>query len=132
MKVAALWPARHKLLTVIVDESGRSGAPIDAARTRESASALITWLDMTVDVLVLSDAHDALVELARAASSLTLELAPHELLEAIRRVAGFTHRPQRDTAAFLARWPLTPALRRHLRRSPSATPGRNRDQLPLL
>jgi hypothetical protein len=132
MKVAALWPARHKLLAVIVDERGRPAAPIDAARTRESASALIAWLDMTVDVLVVSDAHDALVDLARSASSLTLELAPHKLLEAIRRIAGFTHRPQRDTAALLARWPLTPVLRRYLRRPPSVGLARHRDQLPLL
>jgi hypothetical protein len=106
----------------------RSGRP---AR-KEAATALLAWLDMTVDALVISDQHVALIELARAAASnLTLELAPHDLLKAIRRVAGFTHRPQHDTAALLARWPLTPAVRRYLRRSPSTAP-RDRDQLHLL
>jgi len=130
VKVAGVWPAPRRLFAVILDDRGRPPAPVTAARTAEAASALFAWLDQTVDALVLSDAHGPLIELARTAQ-LPLELAPHELLEAIRAVAGFRHRPQRDTAALLARWSLTPALRRYLRPSVAA-PARHRDQLPLL
>jgi hypothetical protein len=131
MRVAGLWPARSKLLAVIVDERGRQPAPISAVRTTEAAAALIAWLDTTVDALVVSDRDRPLIELARAAAAtLPLALAPHELLEAIRAAAGFTHRPQRHTAAFLARWYLSPALRRYLRQD--VAPAVERDQLPLL
>ena len=129
MRVAGLWPARAQLLAVIVDDAGRPAAPISAAKTIEAATALFAWLDTSVDALVLSDRHVTLIELARAAK-LPLALAPHELLEAIRCVAGFTHRPQRQTAALLARWYLSPPLRRYLRHTvPNIA---ERDQLSLL
>lgn len=129
MRVAGLWPARTKLIAVIVDERRYPAAPVTAARTTAAAAALFAWLEMTVDALVLSDRHATLIDLARAAK-LPPALAPHELIEAIRTAAGFTHRPPRQTAAFLARWYLTPALRRYLRQD--TAPSVERDQLPLL
>lgn len=130
MRVCGLWSTRKHLFAVLLDDDGRPRPPIKAASTRDACAALFAWLAAAaLDALVLSDRSGPLVELARA-MKLRVYLAPHDLIEAIRAAAGYTHRPHRDTATLLARWYLTPTLRRYLRGSTASDPHPN--QIPLL
>jgi hypothetical protein len=130
MSACALWLGAQRLCAVIVEHDGQLQRPIRAARTPEACAALLAWLSTReVHTLVMSERNRTLIAQAQAAH-LRVELAPHALLEAIRCAAGFTHRPHRDTAALLARSPLTPGLRNLLRECRAPDPAA--EQLPLL
>ena len=131
MNACGLWPGARRLYAVIVDDDGQlRRRPICADQTREACESLLAWLALSdITTVVLSDRSHLLIAHARAAC-LNLELVPHPLLEAVRRVAGLDHRSPRYTAALLARWHLTPLLRAHLRHSHITE--QSASQLPLL
>lgn len=130
MSVCGLWSTPKRWIAVIVDDTGHPRPPITVAQTPEACAGLLAWLATTaIDALVLSDRSAAIIELARAAS-LHVQIAPQELLDAIRRAAGVTQRPHRHTATLLARWYLSPALRPYLREIPA--PCHHPAQIPLL
>ena len=130
MSACGLWLGAQRLVAVIVEDDGQLQRPIHAARTPEACAALLAWLSTReVHTLVTSERNHMLIAQAHAAH-LPVQLVPHELLEAIRAVAGYTRRPHRDSAALLARWPLTPGLRNPLREC--RAPGPAAEQLLLL
>lgn len=130
MSVCGLWTPPKRLVAVLIDDTGRARPPISAAPTPQARAALLTWLaTCAIDTLVLGERHRDLIDLARVLH-LHVEIAPAELLHAIRLATGLSQRPPRHTAALLARWYLTPALRRYLR-PPPPSPLHDR-QLPLL
>jgi hypothetical protein len=115
VSACGLWATSKRLCAVIIDDTGTARPPISAARTPQACATLLAWLSTTnVRTLVLSECSGALIAQAHAAN-LSVHIAPHELFEAIRIAAGLIHRPHRYTAGLLARWPLSPGLRRHLR-----------------
>lgn len=130
-----VWPTRRGrgLIAVAVDEEGHAEKPLPFGRSPEAAWALLAHLDTSVGLdceLVLPDWLARSDELAR----LSLErgsavwLVPLPILEAVRIVANLATGPPARTAAALARLPLAPALRAHLRRlTPPST-----QQLSLL
>jgi len=125
-----LWPGARRLYAVIVDDGQLRLRPICAAQTREACECLLAWLVLSDrTTVVLSDRGHLLIAHARAACP-NLELVPHPLLEAVRRVAGLEHRSPRYTAALLTRWHLTPLLRAHWRHSHITE--QSASQLPLL
>jgi hypothetical protein len=116
-----LWPSRKGLVAVVVDEEGRPEHPLHVARDVEGYWALLEHLDGHTGLdceLVLPDwlarddgpAHPAL---ARGGA---VWIAPGPLIEAVRTIARLGTGPPARTAAALARLPLAPALRGHLRR----------------
>jgi hypothetical protein len=116
-----LWPGRRGLVAVVVDEEGVPEPPLVVARTDEGHWTLLEHLDRHVGLdceLVLSDwlargdgpAHLAL---ARGAA---VWIVPAPLVEAVRIIGRLGTGPAGRTAAALARLPLAPALRGHLRR----------------
>jgi hypothetical protein len=129
--LCGLWPTPRRFVAVILDH-GHPTPPIALAQTPAARAGLVQWLaDRHLTGLALSDAMacDPIVTLALDAQ-LTVWLVPATLLEAIRTATGFTQRPAKYTAALLARWPSTPALRPYLRRLTDSTPEPN--QLCLL
>jgi hypothetical protein len=115
-----------------VDEDGNAQPALTFGRGPEDAWALLAYVDTTVGLdweLVLPDWLARSDELAR----FTIErggaiwLVPAPILEAVHIVAHLSTGPPARTAAALARLPLAPALRAHLRR---LTPPPKR-QLPL-
>ena len=130
MTVCGLWPSPRRLIAVIVDDQGKLAPPITALKTEQACSALLAWLNNgDLDAAVLSDRDALLINLAQAVK-LPVQLIPHDLLQAIRVVTGYTHRPHAHTAALLARWYLSPRLRRFLRTAVVMT--KQPDQLKLL
>ena len=130
-----VWPARRgrSLVAVVVDEDGNAQPPLAFGRGTEAAWALLAYLDASVGLdceLVLPDWLTKSDELARFALERggAVWLVPVPILEAVHVVAHLAAGPPARTAAALARLPLAPALRAHLRR---LTPPR-KDQLPLL
>lgn len=130
MSACGLWPNRTGFIAVIVDDRGQAGPPIRVAPTREAATALLSWLHaLTIDAVVLGERNQPLLDIARALG-LSVQIAPHGLLEAIRNVTGLDRRCARETATLLARWHRTAGLREYLRQPPAATP--HTRQIPLL
>lgn len=130
MSVCGLWTSPKRLFAVLIDDTGRARPPISAPPTPQARAALLNWLaTCAVDAVVLGERNRDLIDLAHVLR-LHVEIAPAELLHAIRHAAGLTQRPPRHTAVLLARWYLTPALRRYLR-APPPSPPLDR-QLPLL
>jgi len=120
-------------VAVVVDEDGRAQPALVVGRGAEDAWALLAWLDASVGLdceLVVPDWLAKSDELARFALERggAVWLVPVPILEAVHVVANLATGPPARTAAALARLPLAPALRAHLRR---LTPP-SRRQLPLL
>jgi len=129
-----VWPARRGrgLVAVVVDEEGSAQAPLPFARGPEAAWALLSWLDASVGLdceLVLPDWLAKSEDIAHLALERggAVWLVPVPILEAVHVVARLSTGPPARTAAALARLPLAPALRAHLRRlTPPPT-----QQMPL-
>lgn len=124
-----VWPARRGrgLIAVVVNEEGVAQAPLPFGRGPEAAWALLSWLDASVGLdceLVLPDWLARSEDLAHFALERggAVWLVPATILEAVHVVAHLATGPPARTAAALARLPLAPALRAHLRRlTPPAT-----------
>jgi hypothetical protein len=129
-----VWPARSArcLVAVVVDEDGRALPPQTFGRNPDDAWAMLASLDASVGLdceLVLPEwlaRSDGLAHLALERGS-PVWLVPAPIFEAVHIVAHLVSRPPARTAAALARLPLAPALRAHLRRL--APPPKH--QLPL-
>jgi len=129
-----VWPARRGrgLIAVVVDEDGTAQSPLPFGRGAEAAWALLSWVDASVGLdceLVLPDWLAKSEDLARFALERggAVWLVPAPILEAVRIVGHLATGPPARTAAALARLPLAPALRAHLRRlTPPPT-----QQMPL-
>lgn len=127
-----VWPSRRSLVAVVVDEQGRAEEALHAERGEEGAWSLLALLDRNVGLdweLVVPSwlaRHDALAKLALS-RGVAIWLVPDLLAESVRIVANLATGPPARTAAALARLPLAPALRGHLRRHCRA----DRRQLPL-
>ena len=129
-----VWPARRArgLVAVVVDEDGIAQPPLTFGRGPEDAWALLAFLDASVGLdceLVLPDWLARSDDIARFAVERggAAWLVPVPILEAVHIVAHLATGPPARTAAALARLPLAPALRVHLRR---LTPP-PKHQLPL-
>ncbi len=129
-----VWPARRGrgLIAVVVDEGGTAQQPLPFGRDADAAWALLSWLDASVGLdcaLVVPDWLARSTDIARFALERggAVWLVPVPILEAVHVVAHLATGPPARTAAALARLPLAPALRAHLRR---LTPP-PRQQLPL-
>lgn len=130
-----VWPARRRrgLIAVVVDEEGTAQTPLPFGRGAEAAWALLSWLDASVGLdceLVLPDWLARATDIAHLAleRGSAVWLVPVPILEAVHVVAHLATGPPARTAAALARLPLAPALRAHLRR---LTPPSSQ-QMPLL
>ena len=128
-----VWPGPRRATAVLFDPAGTRQPPLSLANTDPARSALLTWLADKPASLVIPDtrlAQPFLNQLTRAGHPpLAVWLAPRDLLEAIRLATGLTTRAPKHTAALLARWPTSNALRPFLRRL-IASP--HPDQLLLL
>jgi hypothetical protein len=128
-----VWPGPRRATAVLFDPAGTRQAPLSLANTDPARSALLTWLADKPASLVIPDtrlAQPFLNQLSQADQPpLAVWLAPRDLLEAIRLATGLTTRAPKHTAALLARWPTSNALRPFLRRLIAAP---HPDQLPLL
>jgi len=128
-----VWPGPRRATAVLFDPAGTRQPPLSLANTDPARSALLAWLADKPASLVIPDtrlAQPFLNQLSRADHPpLAVWLAPRDLLEAIRLATGLTTRAPKHTAALLARWPTSHALRPFLRRL-IASP--HPDQLPLL
>ena len=103
--------------------------PITAQRTPQACACLLEYLKAAgCDIVVVTDHAADVVEKAHL-TNLSVYIAPHALVEAIRNASGLRSRPLSHSAALLARWPLHPALAVHLRQSFPPRPKLN--QLPL-
>jgi hypothetical protein len=129
-----VWPSRRPggLVGVVADEDGRAQPPLAFGRSPDEAWAMLAYLDATVGLdceLVLPDWLAKSDDIARFAVERggAVWLVPAPILEAVRIVAHLVKGPPARTAAALARLPLAPALRAHLRRL--ARPPQH--QLPL-
>ena len=118
-----VWPTRRAqgLVAVVVDEDGRAQPPLTFARGPDDAWALLAYLDASVGLdceLVLPDWLARSVDIARFAveRGSAVWLVPPPILESVHVVAHLVTGPPARTAATLARLPLAPALRAHLRR----------------
>ena len=119
-----VWPARRlgcHLVAVVVDEDGRAQPPLLVERSAEGAWSLLAHLDAAVGLdydLVLPHwlaRSDSLARFALERGNAAW-LVPAPIIEAVRVVAHLATGPPARTAAALARLPLAPALRMHLRR----------------
>ncbi len=118
-----VWPARRarSLVAVVVDEDGTAQLPLSFGRGPDEAWAMLAYLDASVGLdceLVVPDWLARSDELARFAVERggAVWLVPPRILEAVHVVAHLVTGPPARTAAALARLPLAPALRAHLRR----------------
>ena len=130
MSVCGLWQGTHRLFAAIIDDDGELRPVITAPATRDNAHHLLSYLATAgVDTLIIAERSHFLIANAQRLK-LEIRLVPCELLNAIRAATGLNHRPPRNTAILLARWPLIPVLRLHLRklRVPAAS---QENQLPL-
>jgi len=129
-----LWPARRarSLVAVVVDEDGHAQPPLTFGRDPDDAWAMLASLDASVGLdceLVLPEwlaRSDGIARFAIERGG-SIWLVPAPILEAVHIVAHLVTGPPARTAAALARLPLAPALRAHLRRL--APPPKH--QLPL-
>jgi hypothetical protein len=130
VSTCGLWVGAQRLCAVVVEDDGRRHRPIRAAPTPAACAALFEWLSSRdIHTLVIGEGNPTLIAQAQAAH-LHVQLAPRTWLEAIRSLTGYSRRPHHDSAALLARWPLTPGLRNLLRECrPTEPPAQ---QLPLL
>lgn len=108
-------------MAVVVDEDGNAQAPLAFGRGIDAAWALLAYIDASVGLdceLVLPDWLAKSDDLARFAVERggAVWLVPVPILEAVHIVAHLATGPPARTAAALARLPLAPALRAHLRR----------------
>ena len=116
MSVCGLWQGTRRLVAVIIDDDGELRPPITAPATSDNAHHLLSYL-ITAGVGTLIIAQHSHILIAQAHRlKFDIRLVPHDLLDAIRAATGLNHRPPRNTAILLARWPLTPLLRLHLRK----------------
>ena len=115
MTVCALWQGARRLAAVIVNDDGSLRAPITVGATPENTHHLLDYLvTADIDTLILDQYSYRLIAQAHA-HRLHVRLVPHDLLEGIRAATALNRRAPRFTAIVLARWPLSPALRAHLR-----------------
>lgn len=115
---AGLWPTPRHLLVVILDAHGKPRFPIRVAHSPYAWQALFRHLAGTTDpAVVVSDNFLHQAPLARLARDhqVRLWIAPHSLVHAIRKAAGLSASPPKNSAALLARLPMIPALRQHLK-----------------
>ena len=131
--LCGLWPGPRRATAVLFDPVSKRLRPLSLANTEPARAALLAWLAEQPAPLVIPDtllAQPFLNQLSRAGyTPRAVWLAPSDLLEAIRLATGLTTRAPKHTAALLARWPPSNALRPFLRR---LTTSRYPDQLPLL
>jgi hypothetical protein len=121
MTSCGLWPARRRLVAVVVDDDGRASPAVAAALNDDARWGLLEHLDAVHGLdceLVISD------ELARVDSigqlaltrGVSVWVAPQRLVDAIRTAAALATGPPGRTAAMIARLALVPIWRGHLRR----------------
>ena len=131
--LCGLWPGSRRATAVLFNPEGKRLLPLSLANTEQARAALFAWLAEQPVPLVIPNtllAQPFLNHLSRAGyAPRAVWLAPSDLLEAIRLATGLTTRAPKHTAALLARWPTSNALRPFLRR---LTTSRYPDQLPLL
>jgi hypothetical protein len=115
---------------VLIDPVTQRQLPLSLANTALAHTTLLDWLAEQNAQLVIPDTLLGAPSLNPARhTAVVVWIAPSALLEAIRLATGLTHRPPKQTAALLARWPTAPALRPFLRRLNTARPA---EQLSLL
>jgi hypothetical protein len=134
MATCAIWPGRRGLVAVVVDEDGRPSSRTVVARTEEACWALLCETDATTGLdweLVLPDwlARSAGIAQLALARGVAVWVVPSQLAEAVRIIGHLGTGPPARIAAALARIPLAPVLRGHLRR---LEPPSDKRQLPLL
>ena len=131
MSVCGLWQGTHRLFAVIIDDDGELRSPISAPATPDNAHHLLSYLATAgVGTLIIAQRSHILIAQAHRLQ-LDIGVVPHDLLHAIRAATGLNHRPARNTAILLARWPLTPILRLHLQKLRAPRPAQEQ-QLALL
>jgi hypothetical protein len=132
MTSCGLWVSRTRLWASVVDCDGRHITTLSAHRGDDERWDLLAQIDACHGLdctLVLTDAQlrmDNVADLALE-RKMTVLVAPWQLADAVRIVAGLKTGPPRRSAAMLARWVLSPQLRAQLRR-----PQRDQRQLSLL
>ena len=115
MSICGLWQGTRRLIAVIVDDDGDLRSPISAPATPHNARHLLSYVATAgVGSLIIAEGSHTLIAQAHSLK-LDVRLVPRDLLDAIRTATGLNYQPPRNTAILLARWPLTPALRLHLR-----------------
>ena len=128
--VCGLWAGPRRSAAVLIDPVTQRQLPVSLANTEQARGALLAWLAERSAQLVIPDTLLGQPFLNQASHTpVVVWIAPSALLEAIRLATGLTHRPPKQTAALLARWPTAPALRPFLRR---LAVSRSPDQLALL
>ena len=114
MSVCGLWQGAQRLAAVIIDNDGEPRSPITVPATPDNAHHLLTYLATAgVDTLIIAERSHMLIAKAHRLR-LEIRLVPQDLLDAIRTATGLNHRPPRNTAILLARWPLNATLRMRL------------------
>ena len=113
--MSAACGSTQRLIAVIIDDRTELRPPITVPATHDNAHHLLCYLRTTgVGTLIIAEHSHILIAQAQRLK-LDIRLVPDELLQAIRTATGLNHRPPRNTAILLARWPLTPVLPLHLR-----------------
>ncbi len=115
--LCGLWPGPRRWAAVLLDPVTKLQLPFSIANTEQAHCSLLIWLANQSAHLVIPDT--LLTKLFRNRAShipIAVWLAPSPLLDAIRHTTGLSTRAPKHTAALLARWPTTPALRPFLRR----------------
>jgi len=119
MAACGLWRSKHRLVAVVVDDDGRIESTILTATDDEERWALLEYVDSVHGLdcaLVIPDdmlKADAICHFALERGC-DLWAAPRPLVEAIRRAAHLA--TDARVAAMLARLPIVPGFRAHLRR----------------
>jgi hypothetical protein len=119
MAACGLWLSKHRLVAAVVDEDGRTEPTTLAAADDDERWALLQYVVAVHGIdcaLVLPEdllRADAICHIALGLGH-DLWTVPRALVEAIRRAARITTAAR--VAAMLARLPLVPGFRGHLRR----------------
>lgn len=137
MTNCGLWLGRRGLVAVVVDDEGRAAPALFAATTDEARWGLLAHVEavhgLDCDFVVTEQLvrGDPICQLALKRGA-GVWVAPQRLVEAIRGAAALSTGPPARVAAMVARLPIVPGFRGHLRRVNEPEPPADTRQLPLL